>query len=227
MQRTALSLSLLALVAAARAAAPAPGEPTTWADPQPAVVTCIAHERAGSPPDFPRLAREAGVRGRILAVLHFHAADQPPVVELLHRPSVHVLREAVEAWADGLRRPCHVGARYSTEVLFDFRFTGETARLRPVALADLLGLARHREQRVPAVPGPDARCPLSVRWQYLQPYRPNRVFVLGPAEPGHVPIIEQLAALELALTKAAADAAWGDTTTIEIPCHPSQSPTKE
>lgn len=229
MQRAAVALSLLALAAEAWAAGPvAVTAPEAAPDGPPLPATaCIEHLQPGSKPDFPRLARQRAVRGRIVAVVHFDAADRPPVVELLHRPTAHVLREAVEAWAEGLRRPCHAGARFSTQYTFDFQFIGETARLRPVQLADLLALARQRQHRTAAALGDGARCPLSVRWQYLQPYRANRVQVIGPAQPGHGPIIEQLAGLELALTRVAADAAWGDTTTIEIPCHTSQNPPKE
>lgn len=220
---------MLALAAAARAAAQAPAQEASAAPDglEPSATGCIEHLRPDSKPDFPRLARQWGVRGRIVALVHFDAADRPPVVELFHRPTVHVLRGAVEDWAEGLRRPCHEGARFSTQYTFDFQFDGETARLRPVALANLLVLARHREHRSAVALGEGARCPLRVRWQYLQPYRANRVQVLGAAQPGHGPIIERLARLELALTKVAADAAWGDITTIDVPCHPSQNLPKE
>jgi len=201
MPRAALAWCLFALAAAARAAAQAPAqEPSAAPDGlEPSATGCIEHLRPHSKPDFPRLARQWGVRGRIVALVHFDAADRPPVVELFHRPTVHVLRGAVEDWAEGLRRPCHERARFSTQ--YPYRSA--------VAL------------------GEGARCPLRVRWQYLQPYRANRVQVLGAAQPGHGPIIERLARLELALTKVAADSAWGDTTTIDVPCHTSQNSHKE
>jgi hypothetical protein len=187
---------------------------------------CVVHPQPDSKPDFPVGARYDAVFGRIVATLHFDAPDQPPVLDLVSRPTTAVLHEAVEAWARDLRRLCHAGDRVSLNLMFEYRFVGQRAGFSKFALKDLLALARDRRQREP-FDTTGMRCPLAVHWQYLQPIRPNRVAVLGPLDPAHDAVVARLQALELALTRGAADVVWGDIARFEIPCHPNPSPPKE
>ncbi len=184
---------------------------------------CVQHQKPGSQPEYTREARSAQVRGRVLAKLRFDAADQPPSVELFHRPSVTMLREPVLDWLQGLRRPCHAGDSRSMRVTFAFGFVGERAGFSTFKFENLLALARDRRP----IDTTGTRCPLTVRWRYLQPYLPNSVTVDGPPDPAQAPIVARLAAMELALTRQAADAAWGDAATFEIPCSNPDSKPKE
>ncbi|MCE2907859.1 MAG: hypothetical protein ACK5UM_18035 [Pseudomonadota bacterium] len=224
MRALASAAATAGLAASALAAPPAPADPRLWATLD---GHCVQHPVPRSQPAFPLPARQAGLRGRVLVMLHFDAPDRPPALELVHRPSAYILREAIQTWAADLRRPCHAGERLSVRLVFAYQFEGESAGFGRFGATDLLALARGGPGQRQAFDTTGMRCPIAVRWQYLRPYRPNEVTVLGPPDPAHAPVVARLQALELALTRPAADVAWGDVASFEIPCHPSPSAPKE
>ncbi len=108
----------------------------------PEAAACIRHVDGVAGPPYPAAARRAEIFGRVLAVLHFDAADQPPQVELVHRPRSAPLADSVHSWSQGLRMPCHAGGRISVRQIHQFRFVGEHSGFRDVKLSALLALAR-------------------------------------------------------------------------------------
>jgi hypothetical protein len=232
MQRTALAFALGLVVHSAEAtqadqsppaAAPASAAASAAA---PAFAACVRHREGQSRPPFPAAAQSAGIFGRVLARLHFEAADQPPQVELVHRPRAEPLAEAVHAWALGLRMPCHTGGRITVKHEYRFRYGGEHPDFRPFRLPELLALAQRPEDRQSFVTA-GMRCPLRISWTYYQPQMPNVVKIAGDPDPAHAPVVERLARLDLALSPVASDIAWGSTARFEIPCHPPASANKE
>lgn len=200
-------------------APPTPGEP-------PAAASCITHVEGAKAPAYPQSAMRAHRFGRVQASLHFDAPDRAPVVELLHRPRAEPLAAAVRTWAQGLRMPCHAGERQTVKQTHRFFFEGENPGFRALRVPELLALARPRQERRP-FDTTGMPCPVQVAWTYYQPQRLNEVRVEGEAHPAHAPLLERLARLELALSPAADDMAWGATARFEIPCHPPESVNKE
>jgi hypothetical protein len=208
-----------ALALAAALVSLGPVAAATESPPSLAASDCLVHQEEDQALDYPRSARQLGAYGHIVARLDFDAADQPPQVQLFHRPLTTVLREPLLAWLAGLRMPCHRGAgRETVWRTFAFRFTDTTTGFRRFEFSQLLALARDRSEITRPWAVAEGRCPLPVRWQFLQPYLPNRVVIDGPAEPGHAALVQRLERLELALTAVAADAVWGHTARFEIPC---------
>jgi hypothetical protein len=180
---------------------------------------CLRHVNGVPQPGFPRQAVRNGIQGRLVVQLRFDGADRAPRVDVFHRERTFILREAVLAFAEGLRWHCPQPPPNPVDITYSYGFIGEAPpAFRQVTLAQLLALARDKTEAKRPFDTTGVRCPLAVHWTYRQPLLPNRVTIIGPTEPGHAALIDRLAALELALTRNAADAVWGAQSEFEIPC---------
>ena len=169
-------------------------------------------------PSYPQRAMQRGVQGRLLARLRFESADQPPTIELFHRPSARELAIEVRSWAQGLRMPCWEGQAVNSFWEFSFVFDGEAYGFKPLDLLQFLRGVKDLDQQTLTVDTSDMGCPFDLKLQYRQPDLPNRVGEVGEANPARRPLIEWLEGRQLQLNAKQLDAVYADTTTVSVPC---------
>jgi hypothetical protein len=180
--------------------------------------SCVRHESGRRAPDYPPLALRRGVQGRVYVRLRFEAADQPPVAQFYARDTAGELQQAVETWVRGYRLPCLTGAPLELDIVYVYRFEGESWGLKPTTLLNLLSLVKGvREQKL-QFDTTTMGCPFDLHFTYLRPLAKNRVGMRGSFDPAREPLLRYLADVELDLRRDALDAVYGDSTSVSVPC---------
>lgn len=184
------------------------------------LLACITHQRPGSVPAYPASAQVAGLSARVPAELRFTAPDRPPEVQTFGNRYTQVLSRSVEAWATGLRMPCHQGEPVTVTHFYAFLFddTPMPGFVASMPLRQWLGnVAGIRDERA-AFDLAAMACPFRLRVTYLQPHRPNLVEQLDTYEPARVPLTRWLAAQRLDLAPRQQASVLGSDVAIEVPC---------
>lgn len=184
------------------------------------LLKCMKHVGEAKAPEYPGFALRKQLQGRVMGYLSFGAADQPPQLEMLQRPSAEEFRGAIERWAAGLRLPCHPGGGpLKARVLFVFRIEGDGAfGFKPMRVLDLLGVGKGVRERPLSIDTTQMGCPFDLRLTYLRPERPNLVGEVGQSDPRRRPLLELLRGLELDMRSHTLDAVYADTADVTVPC---------
>lgn len=194
--------------------------PVDAADPGRArMLRCVAHVDRESKPPFPSWARRAGLQGRVLARMRFHAKDRPPEVQVHARSMAGDLKRVVADWAEGLRMPCHEGAPIQSVWTFVFLYQDDAAYgFREFTLTQLLGSVRGIRRQTLQLDTTPMGCPFELRLAYRQPHLPNLVGEVGSIDPARRPLLDWLATVDLDLPQRTLDAVYGDTAHLQVPC---------
>lgn len=179
---------------------------------------CITHRSARKRPDYPRLALQNGVRGRVLARLVFSSPDAPPAAEVLASPLASRLQETVEQWVVGLRMPCLQGAPVRVSHTYVFFIEGSADGFKPLTLLQLMRLSKGIRQATLQFDTRQMGCPFEVRLEYWQPYSRNLVGEVGEPNPARRPLLEWLRTVELDLSAQDHNTVFGDTAHITVAC---------
>ena len=182
------------------------------------LLACVRHESGDKAPDYPVAARRSETQGRVLALLRFDAADRPPTVQVMARPSASVLAREVEAWVKGYRMPCHAGSPVEALRTFFFRLGDDTYGFKPLTLLSLLGSVRGIRQQTVQFDFTTMACPFVLKFDYRRPYLPNAVGEVGTSEPARRALLDWLAGVELDLSASTLDSVFGDTAVVTVPC---------
>jgi hypothetical protein len=179
---------------------------------------CLMHISGRRAPDYPMRARRDEIQGRVLARLRFEAPDQPPRVDVFHRPSAAILGDTVRAFAAGYRLPCLEGGPVVTSMQYVYRFEGEAFGFKAVTLPKLVGTMKNiRLQRVHFEFG-EMGCPFDVTFTHWQPAAPNWVSTSGARNPRRDAFVQWLRDAQLEMPAEALDAVFGDTVSFTVPC---------
>lgn len=180
---------------------------------------CVRHLSGEKAPVYPDEARRAAVAGRVLARLRFESADHPPRAEVFGRHASRLLQRQIRNWVEGYRMPCHDGAAVEGVWTFEFMFDGDKAYgLRSVTLQQLLRLDPRIDTTRLMLDTTTMGCPFEMRMRYRQPFMRNTIGEFGNTNAARQPLADWLSGLELALPARQLDAAFGDTTTVAVPC---------
>ncbi len=204
---------------AATTPAPAAGESESQRTQR--LLACLRHTEGLKQLEYPEALRRQGAQGRVVARLRFTAADQPPEVELLHRPAVREFQFLVNDYVRKLRMPCHDGAAFRLQQLYVFVIEGSNFGFKPgLGFEELLQHARTRTPQTVVLDTSTMGCPFHIKYFYLQPLRRNGVWVdeAGPALPSRRPLLDALADSELTLVGASLSAVYADTARLQVPC---------
>jgi hypothetical protein len=199
------------------------GPPTDEAaDRRAELARCVTHTRGpASTPTYPRNAINRGLQGRVFAQMRFHAPDQPPEVELFHRPDARMLAGAVTDWVRGSRMPCLEPGRdepVRTKAEFIFTMEGEHYGFKPMTLLDFMSNVKGIRQQVLQIDTHGMGCPFDVRLSYLQPLRPNIVGARGEYRAEREPLLLWLRQAELQARPETLDSVYADWADINVPC---------
>jgi hypothetical protein len=185
------------------------------------LMACLRHTEGLQKLEYPEALRRQGAQGRVVARLHFTAADQAPQVELLHRPAAREFQFLVDDYVRKLRMPCHDGAVFRLQQLYVFKIEGTDFGFRPgLGFEELLQHARTRTPQTVVLDTSTMGCPFHIRYFYLQPLRRNGVWVdeSGPTLPSRRPLLDALADSELTLVGSSLSAVYADTARLQVPC---------
>lgn len=194
--------------------------PVDAADPGRALMLrCVVHVDREEKPPFPVWAQRAGVQGRVLARMRFHAKDRPPEVQVYARSMAGELKRVVADWAEELRMPCHEGAPIESVWTYVYRFRDDAAYgFRAITLPQLLGAVRGLRRLTLQLDPNTMGCPFELRLAYRQPDLPNLVGEVGGIDPARRPLLDWLATVDLDLPQRTLDAVYGDTARLQVPC---------
>lgn len=183
------------------------------------MLDCVKHPSGEKAPSYPTDALRHELQGRVLARLRFTAANQPPTVEVFHRPKARMLAPTIDSWARALRMPCFEGTEaVEATWVYVFRLEDDSYGFKPMDLRSFVSRVRDiRNQRVQFDLN-TMGCPFDLKLQYRQPYLPNLVGEVGDSDPSRRPFIEWLQAQQLDLPERSLDSIFGDSTTLSIPC---------
>jgi hypothetical protein len=185
------------------------------------LMACLHHTEGVKQLEYPDALRRRGAQGRVVARLRFTAADQPPEVELLHRPAAREFQFFVDDHVRKLRLPCHDGAAFRLQQLYVFKIEGSKFGFRPgLGFEELLQHARTRTPQTVVLDTSTMGCPFHIRYFYLQPSGRNGVWVdePGPTLPSRRPLLDALADSELTLVGSSLSAVYADTARLQVPC---------
>ena len=187
---------------------------------QQALLACIQNRSSGVPA-YPWRALRQELQGRVIALLTFTSPDQPPDVQLLHRPSAADLTETVKPWVAGYRLPCFVPGQdqpLRTTTHFVFRIEGGAYGFKPLTLQQFVGITTNLGLRPLIIDTTAMGCPFELRLEYRQPGLRNAVYNIGPYVAAREPLLEWLRGAALDLKPNALDSIYGDTADIAVPC---------
>lgn len=179
---------------------------------------CVTH-RNDRKPDYPMAALRREVQGRLLLRVSFTSADGSPEVTVLSRPASEVFVSAAREWAQNFRMPCFGGRPVLTEYLLIYRLQGSgDFGFRNVSLKQFVGNIRGIAQQLVFFDFNTMGCPFEVRLKYLQPLLRNQAEEVNEPNPLRRPFLDWLEGVTLELTERAADAVFGDSVLLPIPC---------
>ena len=185
-----------------------------------ALFACIQNRSSGAPA-YPWRALRQELQGRVIALLTYTSPDQPPDVQLLHRPSAAELTETVKPWVAGYRLPCFLPGQdqpVRATTVFVFRIEGGAYGFMPLTLQQFLGGTTNLGLRPLAIDTNTMGCPFELRLVYRQPGLRNTVYNIGPYVAAREPLLEWLRGAALDLKPNALDSIYGDTADIAVPC---------
>jgi hypothetical protein len=184
------------------------------------LMKCVAHRSGQKTPEYPGDAQRAELQGRVIARLHFTAADQPPQAQVLARPVAQPFARAIEEFVKGYRMPCFDGAE-PVDATFSYIFVLEGAGaygLKPLGLLAFMSRVQGIQKQTLQFDTTTMACPFDVKFQYRQPYMDNWVGEYDNNNPARRPLLNWLANQHLDLPRRSLDAVFADSTVITVPC---------
>lgn len=184
------------------------------------LLQCQTHvDGPGTKPQYPLLARERGLQGRVLAELRFEAPERPPVAQVYAAPGHEILAKEVEDWVAGLRMPCLTGGPVRSTTLLIFRLEGDASYgFKPMTLQQFMGATKHVANERLQFDTTQMGCPFRVLLTYRQPHMRNDVGSVGGYDPARHPLLEWLRNAQLDLPRNSLASVFGDTADISVPC---------
>ncbi|HLL19339.1 MAG TPA: hypothetical protein VK439_11195, partial [Rubrivivax sp.] len=180
---------------------------------------CLAHTTGKKQLDYPFRALREGIAGRVVAVVRFTSADQPPEVHLHSRPYAKVLRDHVDEWSKGYRLPCLQGTPSTLILEFVFKFRGDPEYgMRNITLMQFMGSVRDIQKQHIVFDTSTMSCPFDLQMAHYQPQSQNVVGQLGDYNAARQPLIDWLRAAELGLPARQLDAVFADSFKLHVPC---------
>jgi len=161
------------------------------------------------------------LQGRVIALLTFSSPDQPPDVQLLHRPSAADLTETLNPWIAGYRLPCFIAGQdlaLTAMTVFVFRTEGSAYGFTPLTLQQFVGGTTNLGLRPLVIDTTAMGCPFELKLVYRQPALRNAVDTIGPYVAAREPLLEWLRGAALNMKPNTLDSVYGDTADIAVPC---------
>ncbi len=194
-------------------------EPQDLADPaRLEQLKCVVGLRDNKPLPYPFRAEQAGIQGRVRAIVRYVRPDQAPEIKIFHRPSARMLTADVRDWLEQRRMPCLKGEPISAELVFIFTVEGSAYGFNPLSLTQYMGAVKDINKQVLQFDTTTMGCPFALQLRYLQPDAPNRVGERGERNLARKPLMDWLAASQLNLPQPSLDSVYADVADIHVPC---------
>lgn len=185
---------------------------------------CLTHLGPNSHPEWPTrftgtamhgIESHSPTVGVILARMRFTSADGPPAVTFPDEQKDSAFRQPVEDWVRDYRFTCYDGEPFVATQLF--RFGVPSKLLNDMSLVNFLRNVKLADQKQ-YFELDRMRCPFTVRFEYMQPFLPNRVQEVGARAPGRQAFLDWLSTLRFDVEPKRENILLGQSLNIAVPC---------
>lgn len=183
-----------------------------------ALLGCMVHASGWKVPTYPETARRMSLQGRVVVRARYANATEAPQVQVFARPYAKRLADEMADWMQNTRLPCHTGEPITADWTYIFVLEDDRYGFKGLSFMQFLARTKGVRDQTLLFDTDAMDCPFDVLLGYRQPELPNNVEEVGTRHPARRALLNWMATSELDVPRLTANAIWGDTARITIPC---------